>query len=98
MIFILMVFCCDLLVKKTNAVVFMKNKIDLKTIILIFVLLLGAVTPMVEISRGIVHAILERRVPSAYDPIYSFDRVDVSYNFSSSDYSQKFFFKYIADR
>lgn len=99
MLFVVMVFCCDFLAKEINEIE-SKTKIilNLKTIILILVLLLGACTPLIEISRGIFYVANEKRIPSAYDPIYSFDNYDAPYNFSASDYSQKVFFKYIADR
>ena len=99
MIFIVMVFCCDFLAKEINEIE-SKTKIilNLKTIFLILVLLLGACTPLIEISRGIFYVANEKRIPSAYDPIYSFDNYDAPYNFSALDYSQKVFFKYIADR
>lgn len=99
MIFIVMVFCCDFLVKKSDTLFFKtKNKLDVKTLILIFVLFLGAFTPITEINRGVFNAIHERKIPSAYDPIYSFDGDSASFNFSASDYQKSFFFKYIADK
>lgn len=63
---------------------------------LLVVFLLGAVTPLVEIGRGIYKVIDARDLVMPCDTIITFDNGTVTTNFSTSDVGQKLFYKYIA--
>ena len=93
-LFLLMVFSSDYLVKikKSKNESKKTRRQNCLTIALVTVLVIGAVTPVVEIYRGIYHVISEGTVRLADDALYSFENEADSYNFTTADYQNKLFF------
>ena len=60
------------------------------------VFLFGAITPLIEIYRGIYKVIEAKALVLPCDTIVTFDDGTVSVNFSTTDADQKFFYKYLA--
>lgn len=99
-VFLTMAFCESMLLKNIETIqdknVEIKKKI--RVYLLIVALLIGAVTPCVEIGRGIYHVVTEKTIHLAWDPIRTFDNDSVTYNFSATDPDSKFFFQHFAQR
>lgn len=73
-----------------------KNGRKICAVLLLMVFLCGALTPCVEIFRGIYHVATQKTYQLAKDSIVTFDTDSVTTNFSTSNADQQFFFKYLA--
>ena len=58
--------------------------------------LCGAITPAVEIYRGLYNVVSKGDFEQPYDPIGSFDNGKININFQTTDADQRFFYKYLA--
>ena len=78
----------------------LKNPLYKKAICacLICALLVGAVTPLTEMYRGIYHAVTKKTIQLAQDTIGSIGYLDNADNFTAADYRNSLFFKYMARR
>ena len=63
---------------------------------LCIILMIGAVTPGVEIFRGIYHVIEKKDICLTCDTLYSFENEAESYNFTITDYKDHLFFSTFA--
>lgn len=95
-VFLMMVFCGESLLKHMDELKRPLCRKNICTAALVLCLLVGAVTPCVEIGRGIFHVLQEGSVELAYDPIYSFETQPVMYNFSTGSPDETLFFRYLA--
>lgn len=97
-VFILMVYCAEYMISELPK--FLKNPLYKKAICacLICALLVGAVTPLTEMYRGIYHAVTKKTIQLAQDTIGSIGYLDNADNFTAADYSNSLFFKYMARR
>lgn len=99
-VFITMTYLADYLVhyfsiprqKRTR----MKMSKRVCGIALVVVFMCGAITPAVEIYRGIYNVITRRDISIPCDTIVTFDDGTVTTNFSTADADQRFFYKYLA--
>ncbi len=98
-VFALMVFSLQYLISsktelsgKNNG----KNSHRILTAALVIVLLIGAVTPAVEIYRGIYHVATKGNVKLTDDKLYSFENASDSYNFTTPNYKKQIFFSIFA--
>lgn len=94
-LFLLMVYCGEYLLHHLNSLKKPWGPEKIRTLLIAACLLIGAVTPCVEIGRGVYHVITEQTIELAYDPIYSFENEPVTYNFSTEFPDKTVFFKYI---
>lgn len=98
-VFLVMVFCEKMLLKNMEDVrLHKKSRGNIRALLLSVALAIGAVTPCVEIGRGIYHVVEAGTVNLANDTIYTFDDDSVTYNFSTEDPDSKLFFRYFAQR
>lgn len=95
-VFLLMVFCGEALLKHLPELKQPCSLAKAQTLLLIGCLLLGSITPCVEIGRGFYHVMRQGTTELAYDPIYSFETQPVMYNFSTEFPEQTIFFRYLA--
>ena len=58
--------------------------------------LCGAITPGVEIYRGLYNVVSKGDFEQPYDPVGSFDNGEININFQTTNADQRFFFKYLA--
>ena len=94
-LFLLMVYCGEYLLHHLNNLKKPWSPEKIRTLLLAACLLVGAVTPCVEIGRGVYHVIAERTTELAYDVIYSFENEPVMYNFSTEFPDKTLFFRYL---
>lgn len=65
-------------------------------ILLLTIFLLGSVTPIIEFGRGINNVIVYRKIDVVCDDIITFNRNGKFNNFTTHNYSEKPFYKYLA--
>lgn len=99
-IFIIMTYVADYLARyfsihweKRKCV---KTSKRICAIALVAVFLCGAITPTVEIYRGIYNVVSKGDLTQPYDPIGSFDNGEINKNFQTTDANQRIFYKYLA--
>lgn len=95
-IFILMTFCAKYIIQGIGYFKTARRETKKRYMALAAALLVGAFTPAVEIYRGIYTAVDKGTVLLENDTIGSIASLGITGNFSSSDYLEKTFFKYLA--
>lgn len=97
-IFVLMVYTLEFLVSSKNTAIEGEKRFKQKylTVTLIIALVIGSVTPVVEIFRGIYHVVDKRNIELTNDSLYSFENESDSYNFTTANYKEYLFFSTFA--
>lgn len=95
-IFLVMTWCAEYLVQELPR--FRSSSLCSKAIsvLLIAALLIGAATPVMEIWRGVYNVLQEGTVLLAKDGFGTIAVLDEAANFTAANYSDTFFFKYLA--
>ena len=95
-LFILMIWCAEYLI---NELPRFRMKHFLEKCLLVGLtaaLLIGACTPLMEIYRGIYHVATQQTFLLAQDPFGSIGTLEQANNFTTANYADTFFFKYLA--
>lgn len=95
-VFILMAWCARQLVGEFSNVRLLSPVRKALLGCLTAALLVGALTPAVEIGRGVYHVVSERTVRLSKDAFGTIEVLNDAKNFTADDYENTFFFKYLA--
>lgn len=93
-LFVLFVFCSEALLDyRVDSKVVCKK---LCTVALAVCLTIGAITPAIEIYRGVYNCIKNRTVRMSKEVFESIGDLEIANNFTADDYTSNYFFKYFS--
>ena len=95
-LFTLMVWCAEYLISELPQ--FRQRRLFEKCLLisLLICLLIGTCTPLMEMFRSIYNVVCEKTIRLAKDPFKSIGVLEQAANFTSPDYRESFFFKYLS--
>lgn len=95
-VFIVMAWCAECLAGKASPFKTSSRFSRICAICLVCALLIGSLTPLMEMYRGISHVVREKTILLAQDDFGSIGVLDEAANFTAANYSDTLFFKYFS--